>query len=842
MNAELVLDFETSFPERLAIPTTLNNDVFLLLQEWLDKVVLIINNEEKQVLAELRLLLKNEQTRWQHDYQRQRIPGQPFDRKENDDDDDGDTIVDVIPQQWLPSPNTLAILSDMARLPLPFEVRRLANGPVEKTLDDLEFHHLVILFQCLTARDLWASVAPISVSMAEIVRSNVMFDRLGAKYWALSVSESLLDKLLKKELVCPPHLQICFRHGRNKEIIDPTRFRTLSTQLDIYSIKMETDRPLNVRQGKWESLRELALVPKFADDLHDRPVNERFLNGCQNLKTLYIEDMPLTQLPDLKQIETVELVELPYIEDISGLAKCQSVIITNCESIRDFSPLKSCRCVELYALNDDCGSFRELAFVDDLSISIQQNQTTIMTNQLKDFLDVPNHRHKRLQLKGTILCRLDTLSSVEHLSLSHSKIMHPEEIALLRQVQDLEYDFHVSDDDEIPFIINELKTLKQLKRFTVHLKTGFYRPDLESLMTTLGASANSTHIRIIGSEHIAWWVTSCLADVKRLSIIGGDLTRLHTLEEVELLWLVGSYSARDWYALERFVEQRRQHNPLFECYCNGAPMRNMRAIRDTIEYLAMKTELTHLPDIAQSVDNRTFVSFPISRIHPVDSGTNFYIRQTITDTEKIDELEDICMAPHSTETKPKEPDQNVIFEMRNGEQVTLERSVAIGSILVQNMIEDQTTEANVLVPVPNIPDAESFAYCRFFLEGMRNPKNISDPELIQLPLDMNLWQTTLTLFEIKFLKHVWDSQRMMDIFFMADYLDIRPMCQLVLYLIASIIKGRSAHSLREIFCMQNARDQFDEYPALQQELKATARFMQVWEGAHPKLGLFSIHD
>lgn len=282
---------------------------------------------------------------------------------------------------------------------------------LNNTLDNLDFDHLAIVFKCLTMRDLLMSVSGVSAYLLEMVENEAMYSRLGADFWTAVDDATVMNHRLNNLPFFPANVRLGGESCFWKYVMDMASLKQRLVSFVVCDPYAELfgvfpDHP-------WSCLTCLTISNSYISSL---PASDTFTEHCPQLTTLKVFGCKnLTSIQNVGNVTSVYLGVLPFLVDISGLATCEFVSVVSCDAIQDFSPLSTCSCVVLEHLRATCASLAALAFVRDLKITIclEDIEGLIQDNQIVEFLDVPNHQHKRLCLDGVRVYRFDTLAQVE---------------------------------------------------------------------------------------------------------------------------------------------------------------------------------------------------------------------------------------------------------------------------------------------------------------------------------------------------------------------------------------------------------------------------------------------
>ena len=129
-----------------------------------------------------------------------------------------------------------------------------------------------------------------------------------------------------------------------------------------------------------------------------------------------------------------------------------------------------------------------------------------------------------------------------------------------------------------------------------------------------------------------------------------------------------------------------------------------------------------------------------------------------------------------------------------GEEVEVDKEVAIKSVLIKSMIDDSGTDESI--PLPNVKKAildKVIEFCKYIKE---NPA----PE-IEKPLKTTNMGDVVAPWFANFVDI--EQEMLFETILAANYLDIKPLLELSCAKVASLIKGKSVQEIRKYFNIEN---------------------------------------
>ncbi|EEA07072.1 putative suppressor of kinetochore protein 1 [Cryptosporidium serpentis] len=129
-----------------------------------------------------------------------------------------------------------------------------------------------------------------------------------------------------------------------------------------------------------------------------------------------------------------------------------------------------------------------------------------------------------------------------------------------------------------------------------------------------------------------------------------------------------------------------------------------------------------------------------------------------------------------------------------GEEFEVDICVATASTLIRNMIEDVGSEDPI--PLPNVRSdvlRKVIEYCK---HHVNNPA-----KEIPKPLRSNSLTHIVSPWDEEFVNI--EQELLFELMLTANYMDIKPLLDLVCAKVATMIKGKKAEEIRQIFNIQN---------------------------------------
>ncbi|KAJ1999869.1 E3 ubiquitin ligase complex SCF subunit scon-3 [Coemansia thaxteri] len=141
----------------------------------------------------------------------------------------------------------------------------------------------------------------------------------------------------------------------------------------------------------------------------------------------------------------------------------------------------------------------------------------------------------------------------------------------------------------------------------------------------------------------------------------------------------------------------------------------------------------------------------------------------------------------------------VVLQSSDGKDFTVERAVALQSVLIKNLLED-IGESDEAIPLPNVAGKVLEKIIEYCEHHMDDPPPIQD-EFDEIPKrsdDIEPWDEN-------FIKV--DQELLFEILLASNYMDIKPLLELGCKTVANMIRNKSAEEIRKMF---NIVDDFTE--------------------------------
>ncbi|KAJ2064100.1 hypothetical protein GGH94_005879 [Coemansia aciculifera] len=133
----------------------------------------------------------------------------------------------------------------------------------------------------------------------------------------------------------------------------------------------------------------------------------------------------------------------------------------------------------------------------------------------------------------------------------------------------------------------------------------------------------------------------------------------------------------------------------------------------------------------------------------------------------------------------------VVLQSSDGKAFTVERGVAIQSVLIKNLLED-IGESDEPIPLPNVTAKvleKVIEYCEY---------HVDDPAPIQDDLDeIPKRSDDIEPRDENFMKV--DQELLFEILLAANYMDIKPLLELGCKTVANMIRNKTAQEIRTMF-------------------------------------------
>nr|XP_009607248.3 SKP1-like protein 11 [Nicotiana tomentosiformis] len=141
----------------------------------------------------------------------------------------------------------------------------------------------------------------------------------------------------------------------------------------------------------------------------------------------------------------------------------------------------------------------------------------------------------------------------------------------------------------------------------------------------------------------------------------------------------------------------------------------------------------------------------------------------------------------SSKITPATENKVLILKSNDGDEFQLEESIAIGSVTIKNMVEDDC--ASNIIPLPNV-DTETLIKT---IEYLKKHAEISGSD----EEEEEIKKTKIKDFDKEFVSV--KMQKLFNIILAANFLDIKPLLDLCAQAIADKIKNKSHVAVRKIF-------------------------------------------
>eukprot|EP00158_Paraphelidium_tribonemae_P001138 Partr_v1_DN24012_c1_g1_i3_m34694 putative s-phase kinase-associated protein len=130
----------------------------------------------------------------------------------------------------------------------------------------------------------------------------------------------------------------------------------------------------------------------------------------------------------------------------------------------------------------------------------------------------------------------------------------------------------------------------------------------------------------------------------------------------------------------------------------------------------------------------------------------------------------------------------------DGIQFQLDRSIAVNSLLLRNILQDMGDSDNVVIPLPNI-QSDIFSKMLQWLEHHKTDSLDSSSGAALIAQGGDTWDDL-------FLTSC-DKDTLFKIILAANYLDIKPLLDLGCRILASYMRGREPEDIRQLFGLTN---------------------------------------
>ncbi|XP_044970863.1 SKP1-like protein 1 [Hordeum vulgare subsp. vulgare] len=151
-----------------------------------------------------------------------------------------------------------------------------------------------------------------------------------------------------------------------------------------------------------------------------------------------------------------------------------------------------------------------------------------------------------------------------------------------------------------------------------------------------------------------------------------------------------------------------------------------------------------------------------------------------------------------------EGEKKITLKSSDGEEFDVDKTVAMESVTLRHMIEDEC--ADNAIPLPNVNSkilSRVIEYCKQHVQARPKPadsaaadaSSSSSPAAAPAPtVDMKNW-------DAEFIKV--DQATLYDLILAANYLDIKGLLDLTCQTVADMIKGKTPEEIRKTFNIEN---------------------------------------
>ncbi|MBW0505439.1 hypothetical protein O181_045154 [Austropuccinia psidii MF-1] len=137
----------------------------------------------------------------------------------------------------------------------------------------------------------------------------------------------------------------------------------------------------------------------------------------------------------------------------------------------------------------------------------------------------------------------------------------------------------------------------------------------------------------------------------------------------------------------------------------------------------------------------------------------------------------------------------VVLTTSDGEHFTVDREVAIRSVLIKNMLED-VGDIDSPIPLPNV----SASVLKKVIEWCEHHKKDPEPSTEDLD-DARKRATEISDWDTKFINV--DQEMLFELILASNYLDIKPLLDVGCKSVANMIKGKQPEEIRKLFNIIN---------------------------------------
>jgi len=143
------------------------------------------------------------------------------------------------------------------------------------------------------------------------------------------------------------------------------------------------------------------------------------------------------------------------------------------------------------------------------------------------------------------------------------------------------------------------------------------------------------------------------------------------------------------------------------------------------------------------------------------------------------------------------PVQTVTLTASDGVDMTIDRQVAMRSILIKNLLDDLPAEATTEpIPVPNVNESVLKKVMEWCEHHKNDPVSSTDDDS-----DSRKKSTDIEEWDVKYMQV--DQEMLFEIILAANYLDIKALLDVGCKTVADMIKGKSPEEIRKTFNIQN---------------------------------------
>ncbi|KAE8818571.1 SKP1-like protein 1B [Hordeum vulgare] len=149
-----------------------------------------------------------------------------------------------------------------------------------------------------------------------------------------------------------------------------------------------------------------------------------------------------------------------------------------------------------------------------------------------------------------------------------------------------------------------------------------------------------------------------------------------------------------------------------------------------------------------------------------------------------------------------EGEKKITLKSSDGEEFDVDKMVAMESVTLRHMIEDEC--ADNAIPLPNVNSkilSKVIEYCKQHVQASPKPAHSVAADATSAPAAAPAPTEDLKRWDAEFIKI--DQATLYDLILAANYLDIKGLLDLTCQTVADMIKGKTPEEIRKTFNIEN---------------------------------------